>query len=185
MAYSRKNTNGLQFFITYHSWKQLDNKLTVFRRVVGGVDTLTEMELKWLIKIKDKAQIFVDPYQEANEQHINTAKHKERAKKMRKTNVSRTSLRQSFATSSRSSGQEDFNLWISANIPLNKMQNPKFKLFLETFCDKIISHESMLRKNYVNLLYDNIIMELNSQVKDEYLFFIVDETTVADALLIY
>nr|CAD7399038.1 unnamed protein product [Timema cristinae] len=76
MANSGPNTNKSQFFITYRSCRHLDNKHTVFGRVVGGLDTLSAME-KVETDNKDrpiedivveKAQVFVDPYQEADEQ---------------------------------------------------------------------------------------------------------------------
>lgn len=56
----------------------MDNKHTIFGRVVGGIETLNEME-KIEVDNQDrpiedikilKAQIFVDPYQEADEQVI-------------------------------------------------------------------------------------------------------------------
>ncbi|XP_060528504.1 RING-type E3 ubiquitin-protein ligase PPIL2 [Cylas formicarius] len=76
MANSGKHTNGSQFFITYRSCKHLDNKHTIFGHVVGGMETLNEME-KIEVDNKDrpidditllKAQIFVNPYDEADEQ---------------------------------------------------------------------------------------------------------------------
>lgn len=76
MANSGPNTNTSQFFVTYRSCKHLDNKHTVFGRVVGGLDTLNAIE-KVEVDNKDrpiediivqKAQIFVDPYEEADEQ---------------------------------------------------------------------------------------------------------------------
>ena len=44
MANSGKNSNGSQFFITFRSCQHLDNKHTVFGRVVGGLDVLKLIE---------------------------------------------------------------------------------------------------------------------------------------------
>lgn len=63
-------------FITFRSCRHLDGKHTVFGKVVGGLDTLTALE-RVEVDNKDKpiedliiqkAQVFVDPYQEAEEQ---------------------------------------------------------------------------------------------------------------------
>uniref|UniRef100_A0A0V0G9W3 Putative cyclophilin type peptidyl-prolyl cis-trans isomerase n=1 Tax=Triatoma dimidiata TaxID=72491 RepID=A0A0V0G9W3_TRIDM len=76
MANSGPSTNKSQFFITYRSCKHLDGKHTVFGRIVGGMDTLSAME-KIEVDNKDKpiediviqsVQVFVDPYQEVDEQ---------------------------------------------------------------------------------------------------------------------
>lgn len=63
-------------FITFRSCRHLDGKHTVFGRVVGGLDTLTAMERVETDNkdrpiediIVERAQVFVDPYQEADEQ---------------------------------------------------------------------------------------------------------------------
>jgi peptidyl-prolyl cis-trans isomerase-like protein 2 len=44
MANSGKDTNRSQFFITFKSCRHLDNKHTVFGRVVGGLDVLGRLE---------------------------------------------------------------------------------------------------------------------------------------------
>lgn len=76
MANSGPNSNGSQFFITYRSCKHLDGKHTIFGKLVGGLESLTEME-RIEVDNKDQpiediiiqsAQIFVDPYQEVDEQ---------------------------------------------------------------------------------------------------------------------
>lgn len=76
MANSGPNTNGSQFFITYRSCRNLDGKHTIFGKIVGGLETLTEME-KIEVDNKDcpiediiikTAQVFVDPFHEAEEQ---------------------------------------------------------------------------------------------------------------------
>lgn len=63
-------------FITYRSCRHLDGKHTVFGKIVGGIDTLTAIE-RIEVDNRDRpiedviligAQVFVDPYQEADEQ---------------------------------------------------------------------------------------------------------------------
>lgn len=63
-------------FITYRSCRHLDGKHTIFGKLVGGLDTLNEME-KIEVDNKDRpiediklesVHIFVDPFQEADEQ---------------------------------------------------------------------------------------------------------------------
>ena len=76
MANSGKDSNKSQFFITFRSCKHLDRKHTVFGKLVGGMSTLTRMEEietdrkmdspKQTIEI-EKAIVFVDPYEEADE----------------------------------------------------------------------------------------------------------------------
>ncbi|XP_063973640.1 RING-type E3 ubiquitin-protein ligase PPIL2 [Diachasmimorpha longicaudata] len=75
MANSGPNTNGSQFFITFRSCRHLDRKHTIFGKIVGGMETLNAME-KIEVDNKDRpiediilqtAQIFVDPFQEADE----------------------------------------------------------------------------------------------------------------------
>jgi len=76
MANSGPGTNKSQFFITYRSCRHLDNKHTVFGRVVGGLDTLNAMERiecdnkdrpKEEIKI-ERTAVFVNPFQEIDEE---------------------------------------------------------------------------------------------------------------------
>ncbi|KAI8118107.1 hypothetical protein FF38_05791 [Lucilia cuprina] len=87
MANLGPNTNGSQFFITYRSCKHLDGKHTIFGKLVGGLDTLQKME-QIEVDNKDRpieditiesAQVFVDPFKEAEEQLI-----KERAEEVEK-----------------------------------------------------------------------------------------------------
>lgn len=83
MANSGPNCNKSQFFITFRSCKHLDKKHTIFGRVVGGLEVLDKMER---IKTNDKnrpleeikiikAIVFVDPFQEIEDQ-INKEREK-------------------------------------------------------------------------------------------------------------
>lgn len=62
-------------FITYRSCKHLDNKHTVFGRIVGGFETLNAIE-EIEVDNKDrpitdinilKTHVFVDPFQEVDD----------------------------------------------------------------------------------------------------------------------
>jgi len=85
------NTNKTQFFITYRSCKHLDGKHSVFGRVVGGAETTLSAMEKVGTDNKDrpvediiieKTHIFVDPYEEVDEQlAIERQKEEEEAKK--------------------------------------------------------------------------------------------------------
>lgn len=76
MANSGKDTNRSQFFITFRSCKHLNNKHSLFGRVVGGLETLDNMEA---VETDSKDRpiedirlmstvIFVDPFEEVDEQ---------------------------------------------------------------------------------------------------------------------
>ena len=76
MANSGPDSNKSQFYITYRSCKHLDNKHTLFGKLVGGVETLAAIERVGTdnkdmpveeIKI-ERVAVFVNPYEEAIEE---------------------------------------------------------------------------------------------------------------------
>lgn len=97
-----KGTNGSQFYILYKSAPHLDNKHTVFGRLVGGFDILTAMEKVPTtgdsgdedrpvreIKIVG-ASVFVNPYKELLEkEEEEEAKGKEEEERRRKVKRSK------------------------------------------------------------------------------------------------
>ncbi|MES1903013.1 MAG: RING-type E3 ubiquitin-protein ligase ppil2 [Paramarteilia canceri] len=84
MASTGKNSNGSQFFITFKPLTQLNQKYTIFGKVVGGLDVLNSLNK---IKVDEHSHpkqtisiatinIFNNPYYEAK-QRLETLHHQE------------------------------------------------------------------------------------------------------------
>jgi Protein of unknown function (DUF 659) len=111
-------------------------------------------------------------------QHVKTTLHQERLKKYKNEGIKQQTIRTSF--SSTSSNEFNFDLckmMIQANIPLNKLENNFFRMFLDKYCHRHIPNESTLRKNVVSSVYKEILLEIKSQIGHNYIWFSVDETT--------
>jgi len=74
MANAGTNTNKSQFFITFRSCKHLDGKHTIFGKLVGGGDTLRDIEKVETDSKTDapldpivvlSAKVFIDPFEDA------------------------------------------------------------------------------------------------------------------------
>lgn len=66
---------------------------------------------------------------------------------------------------------------ISANIPLNKINNKDFRLFLEKYTNKEIPDESTLRKSYVDDIYLETMNKIRSNIAGHKIWVSIDETT--------
>ena len=92
------------------------------------------------------------------EQHNNTAKHKINFERYSRASGSK----QQFLTTPREvQNPEKFPLdlceaFLSADIPFKKLDNTKFRKFLESYCKKIVPDESTLRKNYLPQCFENV-----------------------------
>ncbi|XP_065197325.1 RING-type E3 ubiquitin-protein ligase PPIL2-like [Sycon ciliatum] len=102
MANSGPKTNKSQFFITFRSCRHLDNKHSVFGRVVGGLDAITSME-KVECDDKDRptepieitdCSVFVNPFDDVDaemtkekETEEATIKQKAEAERLRKSGI--------------------------------------------------------------------------------------------------
>lgn len=117
-------------------------------------------------------------------QHLNTAKHKQNAAR-------KSALRQKFVSTSfreqvdvpggsrDSFGKELCSAFISANIPLWKVNNTKLKTFLEKHTNKRVPDESTLRKTCVTECFNEVITDIREALKNENIWISIDETTDA------
>jgi len=65
---------------------------------------------------------------------------------------------------------------LQSGVGLNIVNSPPLKSFLETQMGKKLSDASTLRKNYLNDVYNEAINRIKQKIKDESLYFIIDET---------
>jgi len=92
MANSGSNTNGSQFFITFKEVPHLNNKHTVFGSVVGGLETLNEVEHTQCDSRDRPAQdirvlettVFVNPFDTDLPAYLEQQKEKEEEEKQAK-----------------------------------------------------------------------------------------------------
>lgn len=66
---------------------------------------------------------------------------------------------------------------VTSNIPLNKLNHPNFKTFLEKYCKKEIPDESSIRKSTLDKVYLETISKIKTQLENNFIYFVVDETT--------
>ncbi|KAG7160353.1 CGG triplet repeat-binding protein 1-like 3, partial [Homarus americanus] len=93
------------------------------------------------------------------QQHIQTAKHamKKEAKTSAKTGTAPHNI----------FNQDLCRALVSADIPLNKLNNKELVSFLEKYTDQKVPSESTLRKNYVPDLYNETLDRLREKVLDK------------------
>ncbi|KAG7178010.1 CGG triplet repeat-binding protein 1-like 4 [Homarus americanus] len=113
------------------------------------------------------------------QQHIQTAKHA--MKKEAKTSAKQQALLPTTLSrpgSKHSRFNQDLcRALVSADIPLNKLNNKELVSFLEKYTDQKVPSESTLRKNYVPDLYNEILDR--EKVGDNSTWVSLDETTDA------
>lgn len=87
-----------------------------------------------------------------------------------------------MVTSSKKNDEDSFKFdlckaLVGSNIPLKKLCNPNLRTFLEKYCKRSIPDESALRKKYVNEIYLETMSEIRQHIGNNYIYFVVDETT--------
>lgn len=70
-----------------------------------------------------------------------------------------------------------FNALMTANIPIHKTSNTKFRKFLEKYTLHAVPSESTLRKTYINYCYDECMSEIRRYITGNKIWVSIDETT--------
>jgi len=111
-------------------------------------------------------------------QHMESSKHKENTKtNCRKTNQSFLS-----ETINKNNTNQEFCMdlcktFVAADIPFHKLTNPHVSNFISKYTNFTIPDESNIRKNYVKRLYDETLLAILSEIRNQYLWISIDETT--------
>ena len=66
---------------------------------------------------------------------------------------------------------------ISANIPLNKLDNPDIKSFLLHYTNYQVPDRTSLSKNYLEPLFEREIINIQNTISNHSIWISVDETT--------
>lgn len=111
------------------------------------------------------------------QQHIARGKHiqqlnirNQQEKPKSQVLVTGMSMKSSF-------NEELCNVFLSANIPLTKLNIPIVRNFLHKHTKQIIPDESTLRKNYIDQCYTNTIIKIRDYVRNKNIWVSIDETT--------
>ncbi|PSN34280.1 hypothetical protein C0J52_22127, partial [Blattella germanica] len=67
--------------------------------------------------------------------------------------------------------------FLSADIPLHKINNPTLKYFLAKYTRQHVPEETTLRKTYVGRCYNNVLSKLQIELADQFVWLSIDETT--------
>ena len=116
------------------------------------------------------------------QQHVSRDKHIRAVQLASKKKSTQLLLQQSVGLSAKENKWSDFHrdfceALVSANIPFWKVNNNKFKSFLELHIGRPIPDESTLRKNYLSQCYDNTIKMIRRKVQGKKIFVSIDETS--------
>ena len=64
----------------------------------------------------------------------------------------------------------------AADIPLSKLSNPVFRAWLERETKHNVPHESAMRKQYLDIVYENTMSFIRNLVKNRKIWISIDET---------
>lgn len=131
MANSGPNSNTSQFFVTYKSCKHLDNKHTIFGKLVGGLEVLKLLESLPVDK-NDKplepvimldVVVFVDPFEDYFKD-IEEAEQKKEEEKLKEKDNERGQWFSNPVHNKQSTTNQGVGKYLNSNQGLNPNKNP-------------------------------------------------------------
>lgn len=67
--------------------------------------------------------------------------------------------------------------FVSANIPLKKLENTTFRNFLEKHMQRKLPSETTIRKNYLDNAKNDVLIKIRADIGDNPIYVSIDETT--------
>jgi len=113
--------------------------------------------------------------------HESSMKYKESLKKWQSPRLKQIPTLDQITNSESNKFFEDLaRMLVFCNIPMKKINDPHFKNFTETWCDKGCPDSSSLRKSYLTLIYEQIIDGIKKYLETSLLYSQVGEARFAD-----
>ncbi|KAL4126775.1 hypothetical protein QTP88_010984 [Uroleucon formosanum] len=110
-------------------------------------------------------------------QHLKTEKHIKSVNRIDKSKKSQQLLEFNPPTKKCQFNKDLCEAMLFANFPLNKIENLKFKAFLQEYTGKEIPKEATLRKGYVDDCYQDTLAKIRNCVSNNKIWVSIDETT--------
>lgn len=110
-------------------------------------------------------------------QHLKTEKHIRSVNRIDKPKKSQQLLEFNLPTKKCQFNKDLCEAMLFANIPLYKLENVKFRAFLQEYTGKEIPKEATLRKGYVDDCYKDTLEKIRNHVSNNKIWVSIDETT--------
>ncbi|KAL4097517.1 hypothetical protein QTP88_022289 [Uroleucon formosanum] len=110
-------------------------------------------------------------------QHLKTEKHIKSVNRIDKSKKSQQLLEFNPPTKKCQFNKDLCEAMLFANIPLYKIENLKFKAFLQEYTGKEIPKEATLRKGYVDDGYQDTLAKIRNCISNNKIWVSIDETT--------
>lgn len=110
-------------------------------------------------------------------QHLKTEKHIKSVNRIDKPKKSQQLLEFNQPNKKCQFNKDLCEAMLFAYIPLNKVENIKFRAFLQEYTGKEIPKEATLRKGYIDDCYQDTLEKIRNYISNNKIWVSIDETT--------